>query len=68
MGISDQRHTNISKQMTLLDGVDVGPLKWRVCRRGLNQSVHEGINNISNVKIHLRTCSGNVNIHKYLKD
>ena len=49
-----QRHTNFSKQATLLDGVDVGPLKWRVCGFGLNCFVHEGMNGISNVKVHLR--------------
>ena len=52
---------NSSKQ-TLLDGVGVGQLKWNVCGHGLNRSVHEGMNDISNVKVHLRTCSGNVNI------
>ena len=36
--------TNISKQTTLLDGADVGSPKYRVCGRGINQSVHEGIN------------------------
>ena len=46
----------------LLDGVDVGPPKWRVCGRGLNLSIHEGMKNISNVKFQLKTCSGNVNI------
>ena len=59
MVIRVQCHTNISKQ-TLLDGVDVGPPKWCICGCGLNQSVHEGINDISNVKVHLKTCSGNV--------
>ena len=29
---------------------------------GLNQSVHEGMNKISLVKVHLKTDSGNVNI------
>ena len=55
MAIRDQRHANVSKQTTLLDGVDVGPLKWRVCGHALNQCVHEGMNYISNVKVHLRT-------------
>ena len=55
-------HTNLSKQTTLLDGIDVGPSKWRVCGRGLNKSVNEGMNNISNVKVHLKTRSGKVNI------
>ena len=35
MAIHIQSHTNISKQM-LLDGIDVGPLKWRVCGCGLD--------------------------------
>ena len=46
----------------LLDGVEVGPPKWCVCGHGLNQSVYEGMNDISNVMIHLKTHSGNVNI------
>ena len=64
MAICDQRHANVSKQTTLLNGVDVGPPKWHVCGHGINQSVHEGMNNISNVKVHLKTRSGNVNILK----
>ena len=62
MAIHDQRHASISKQATLLDGTDVSPLKWRVCGCGLNRFVHEGMNHISNVKVHLKTRSGNVNI------
>ena len=62
MGIRVKRHTNVSKQTTLLDGVDVGPPIRGVCGRSLNWSVHEGTNNISNVKVHLKTHSGNVNI------
>ena len=50
MAIRVQLHTNDSKQATLLDGVDVGPLKWRVYGCGLNRFIHEGMNNISNVK------------------
>ena len=57
-----QRHANISKQATLLDGLDVSPLKWRVCGCGLNRFVDEGMNHISNVEVHLKTRSGNVNI------
>ena len=53
MTIRVQRHANLSKQATLLDGVDVGPLNWRVCECGLNRFVHEGMNCISNVKVHL---------------
>ena len=62
MAIRDQRHAQVRKQTTLLSGVDVGPPEWRVCGRGLNPSVLEAINYISNVKVHLRTRSGNVNI------
>ena len=62
MVICVQRHANISKQATLLDGLDISPLKWRVKCRGLNRFVHEGMNHISNVEVHLKTCSGNVNI------
>ena len=58
MAIRVQRHTNVSKQATLLD--DVSPLKWRVCGCGLNRFVHEGMSHISNVKVHLKTRSGNV--------
>ena len=49
MMIHTRRQRNISKQKTLLDGIDVGPPKQRV----LNSSVHEAMNNISNVKVHL---------------
>ena len=62
MVIHVQRHANVSKQETLLDGLDLSPLKWRVYGCGLNPFVHEGMNNISNVKVHLKTRSGNVNI------
>ena len=57
MAIRVQRHENVSKQATLLDGLDVSPLKWRVCGCGLNQFVHEGMNHISNVEVHLKTRS-----------
>ena len=46
-----QRHANVSKQATLLGGVDVGPPKRRVRGCGLNRFVHEVMNNISNVKV-----------------
>ena len=62
MAIHVQRHANVSKQATLLDGLDVSPLKWGECGCGLNRFVHEGMNHISNVKVHLKTHSGNVNI------
>ena len=61
-----QRHANVSKQATLLGVLDVSPLKWRVCGCGLNRFVHEGMNHISNVKVHFETRSGNVNIYLYL--
>ena len=64
MAIRVQRHANVSKQATLWDGVDVTTLKWRVYGCGLNRFVHEGMNTISNVKDHLKTRSGNVNIRK----
>ena len=54
MGIQVKRHANISKQATLLDGLDVGLHKWGVCGCGLNRFVHEGMNHISNVKVHLK--------------
>ena len=62
MAIRVKRHENVSKQATLLNGLDVSPLKWRVCGCGLNGFVHEGMNHISNVEVHLNTRSGNVNI------
>ena len=64
MTIRVRRQTNASKQTMLLDGVDVGPPKQRVCWRGLNGAVHEAMNNISYVKVHLKTRSGNVNIRQ----
>ena len=70
MAIRVQRHANVSKQATLLDGVDVTMLKWRVYGCGLNRFVYEGMNTTSNVKVYLKTRSGNVNIlywlHSYL--
>ena len=65
MAIRVQRHANVSKQATLLDGLYVIPLKWRVSGCGLNRFVHEGMNHISNVEVHLKTRSGNVNIQWY---
>ena len=62
MTIRVQRHENVSKQATLLDGLDVRLLKWCVCGCGLNRLVHEGMNHISNVEVHLKTHSENVNI------
>ena len=63
MAIYVQWHTYFSKQ-TLLDDVDIGSPKWPVCGGGINQFVHEGMNDISYVKVHLNTYSGNVNISK----
>ena len=54
MAIRVQRHANVSKQATLLDGLDISLLKWRVCGCGLNQFVHEGMNDISNVDSQLK--------------
>ena len=62
MTIRVQIHANVSKKAALLDGLDVSPLKWRVCGCGLNRFVHEGMNHISNVKVLLKARSGNVNI------
>ena len=62
MAIRIQRHANFSKQATLLDGLDDSSLKWLLCGCGLNRFVHDGMNHISNVKVHLKTRSGNVNI------
>ena len=62
MAIRVQRHLYVSKQAMLFDGLHVSPLKWRVCGCGLNRFVHEGMNHISNVKVHLKTRSGDVNI------
>ena len=64
MVIRVQHHANVSKQTKLLDGADVGLFKLCVCGRGLNRYVHEGMNDVSNVKVHLKTHSGNVNIMK----
>ena len=55
MEICVQRHANVSKQATLLERLDIRSLKW---------FVHEGMNDISNVKVHLKTRIGNVNIRK----
>ena len=62
MAIHVQHHAKVSKQATLLDGLEVSPLKWRVCGGGLNRFVHEGMSHISNVEIHLKTCKRNVKI------
>ena len=57
ISIRVQCHADVSKQAMLLDGLDVSPLKRRVCGCGLNRFVHEGMNNISNVKVHSKTRS-----------
>ena len=62
MAICVKCHANISKQAMLLDGLDISSLKWRVCGCGLNRFVHEVMNHISNVKVHLKTRRVNVNI------
>ena len=66
MALRVQRHANVSKHATLLDGLDVSTLQWRAYVCGLNRFVHEGMNHISNVKVHLKTRSRNVNISIYL--
>ena len=63
MVIRVQRHANVSKQATLLHGLDVSPLKWRVCGCGLNRHVHDGMNHISHVEVHLKTRNENANIY-----
>ena len=57
MAIRVQHQANVNKH-TLLADVDMGLPKWRVCGHGLNQSVNKGMNDISNVKVHLRTRCG----------
>ena len=64
MTIHARRQINVRKQTMLLDRADVGPPKQRTCWSGLNRSVHEPMIKISNVKVHLKTRSGNVNIRK----
>ena len=65
MTIRPRRQTNVGKQTTLLDGIGVCPPKQREYWRGLNRSSQEALNNISNVKVHLKTLSLNVNISVY---
>ena len=43
MAIRVLRHANLSKQASLLNGVGIGPLKWRVCGRGFYRFVYEGM-------------------------
>ena len=62
MAIRVRRHANVSKQTTFLDGVDVGLPKLYLFGCGFKHSVHEGVKDISNVKVHLKTHSENVNI------
>ena len=52
MAIRVQRHAKVSKQATLLDGLDVSMLKWRIFGCGLNRFVREDMSHISNVKVH----------------
>ena len=58
MGICFQLPANVSEQ-TLLAGTDLGLPK---CGCGLNLFVHEGMKDISNVMVHLKTDNRNVNI------
>ena len=61
MLIHVQRHASIGKQIVLLDGINVGPLKWCVCGCGLNRYVHEDMDSISK-------CKGSFNrVRTYLK-
>ena len=55
IAIRVQRHTNVENKMTLayLNGT---------CGCDLNGFVYESMSDISNVKVHLKTSSGNVNI------
>ena len=62
MGMHVQGHAKVSKQTTSLDGVDICPAKWCICGLGLDHSVHEGMKDISNEQVDLKTCSGNVNM------
>ena len=43
MAIRAQRQAKVSKETTLLDGIDVGQPNWRVSGCGVNHSVHEGM-------------------------
>ena len=45
MAIRVIRHADVSKLMTFVDG------DWQVCGRGVNRTIHEGMNDISNVKV-----------------
>ena len=55
MTIRTRRQKNASIQTILLDGLNVSAPKQRVCWHGLNRSIHEAMNHISNVKVHLKT-------------
>ena len=57
-----QRHAIFSNQTTLLEGVDIGPLKWCVCGRGLNRSVPEVMKDFSTCQGSFKDSHGNVNI------
>ena len=56
--VKSQEHVSI--QATLLDDIYVGPLILCIFVCGLNGFVHECMNNMSNVKVHLKTRSVNV--------
>ena len=69
MALRVQRQVKVSKQINLVDGVDVGPVCMWVWLKWIGSQVREDMNVISN---HLKTRSGNVNIiicmkHKGLK-
>ena len=60
MAIRDQHHaTSLNKQRYWMELTLVCPNSI------LNRSVHEGMNDTSNAKVHLRTHGGNVNIVFY---
>ena len=65
MAIRVQRHANVSKQTTLsCIWMDLTLARSNGAYVGVAEIdfVHEGMNHISNVKVHLKTSSGNVNI------
>ena len=65
MAMCVQLHANVSKQQRYWMVLALVQFKWRVCGCGLNWIRHEGMYDISNVTVHLKTCSGNVNFYSY---
>ena len=62
MGIVYRDNTNVGEQAMLLDGFDIVSPNWGICGHSLNWSFHEGISNMSSVKVHKWIDSGNVNV------